>query len=205
MTHSFEALQAQVRTLPQPRLNEIVMQTNRYDEMRAWYAAVMGIDWAFENTPESPAEEKYQPGERQVRAVDVRASFGRIGALPGITFAFFELPWLERAQPHRARHQSHELYGSRPRHLGQTCRTPSRCGYPPAPCRKPRAGDELLLQRSGGKYRRVLLGELRHPEETLAFTKSEAFRNNPSGLELERDEFLARYHSGIPKKELLKI
>ncbi|CAN7645722.1 hypothetical protein LJR219_005090 [Phenylobacterium sp. LjRoot219] len=181
------------------------MQTNRYDEMRAWYAAVMGIDWAFENTPESPAEEKYQPGERQVRAVDVRASFGRIGAPPGITFAFFELPWL-REPSHIEPGINHtnfmeadlDTLVKRVELLRDADIHPHRvANHGPVM--------SFYYKDPEGNIVEFCSANFDTPEETLAFTKSEAFRNNPSGLELERDEFLARYHSGIPKKELLKI
>src|SRR5690606_38360083 len=43
------------------------------------------------------------------------------------------------------------------------------------------------------------------PEAFKAFAASEAFQKNPSGIELDRDDFLARYHSGVPRAELLKI
>jgi hypothetical protein len=42
-------------------------------------------------------------------------------------------------------------------------------------------------------------------EETSAFTRSERFRSNPSGLELERDAFLARWRGGESRETLLAI
>ena len=38
-----------------------------------------------------------------------------------------------------------------------------------------------------------------------AFVQSDAFRANPSGIDLDRDEFIARYRAGTPVTELLAI
>ena len=41
--------------------------------------------------------------------------------------------------------------------------------------------------------------------EMMSFVQSEKFRKNPSGIELDRDEFLSRYYKGEPHAELLSI
>lgn len=205
MTQSIKALHEQVRTLPQLHINEIVMQTNRYDAMRAWYEAVLGVIWTMDSCPTTPATDKYKPGERQVRAVDVRASFGRIGTTPGMTFALFELPWL-RPSGHMEPGINHTNFreadldtqikrvellrdaGIHPHRVANHGPVMSFYFYDP---------DENIVEFCSMNFDT--------PEEMGAFVQSEAFKNNPSGVELERDSFLERYHSGIPKQELLKI
>jgi catechol 2,3-dioxygenase-like lactoylglutathione lyase family enzyme len=205
MTQSLENLQTQVSTLAPLHLNEIVMQTNRYEAMRAWYAAALGVVWTMDNRPTTSPTEKYKPGERQVRAVDVRASFGRLGVTPSITFALFELPWL-RPSAHMEPGINHTNFreadletlvkrveflrdaGIHPHRVANHGPVMSFYFYDP---------DENIVEFCSMNFDT--------PEEMMTFVKSEAFQKNPSGVELERDSFLERYHSGIPKKELLKI
>lgn len=205
MTQSLDTLEKQVRSLAPLHLNEIVMQTNRFDAMRAWYAAVLGVEWTMDSRPSTPPTEKYTPGERQVRAVDVRSSFGRIGTTPSITFALFELPWL-RPSGHMEPGINHTNFreadldtlvkrveylrdaGIHPHRVANHGPVMSFYYYDP---------DENIVEFCSMNFDT--------PEEMAAFVRSEAFQKNPSGLELERDPFLERYHSGIPKEELLKI
>lgn len=206
MTESIETLQTNVRTLAPLHLNEIVMQTNRYDAMRAWYAAALGVEWSMDNRPSTPASEKYQPGERQVRAVDVRASFGRIGTAPSsITFALFELPWLRTSSNMEPginhtnfREADLDTLVKRVEFLRDAGIDPHRVSnHGPVMSFYFKDPDENIVEFCSMNFDT--------PEEMAVFVKSEAFQKNPSGIELKRDEFLARYHSGIPKKELLKI
>jgi hypothetical protein len=53
-----------------------------------------------------------------------------------------------------------------------------------------RTGHELLLQRSKRERCLVLLHELRHSRRDGRIHESETFGKNPSGVELDRDEFL---------------
>jgi len=205
MTNPIEDLHAQVRTLAPLQLNEIVLQTSRYEELRVWYPAVLGVDWHFENRPATPATGKYTPGEKQVRAADVRASFGRIGAPPGITFALFELPWLKppgHVEPGLNHMQFREADLDT---LVKRVEFLRDAGIHPHRTSNHGPVMSFYFKDPDGNIVEFCSRNFDTPEEMSAFTKSEAFRNNPSGIELERDEFLARYHSGIPKKELLKI
>lgn len=205
MTQATETLGDKIRALAPLRLNEIVMQTNRFDEMRDWYAEVLGIDWPFENQPKEPAETKYQPGERQVKAVDVRSTFGRIGGRDGVVFALFELPWL-RDPGHMEPGINHtnfmeanlDTLVKRVELLRDAGIHPHRVSnHGPVMSFYFRDPDQNIVEFCSSNFET--------PEEFAAFAQSEAFKNNPSGVEMERDEFLLRYHSGMPKEELLKI
>nr|WP_087575661.1 VOC family protein [Sphingomonas sp. CDS-1] len=205
MTETQDALRTGIRTLAPLRLNEIVMQTNRFEEMRDWYAAVLGIEWPFENQPKEPATTKYAPGERQVRAVDVRSTFGRIGGPQGVVFALFELPWLKPSS-HVEPGINHtnfmeadlDTLVKRVELLRDAGIHPHRVSnHGPVMSFYYRDPDENIVEFCSANFDT--------PEKFVAFTQSEAFRNNPSGIEMERDDFLARYHSGMPREELLKI
>ncbi len=205
MTEALETLRDQIRQLAPLRLNEIVMQTNRFEAMRDWYAAVLAIEWPFENRPDPSASEKYTPGEKQVRAVDVRSTFGRIGGPQGVVFALFELPWL-REPGHVEPGINHtnfmeadlDTLVKRVELLRDAGIHPHRVSnHGPVMSFYYKDPDENIVEFCSANFDT--------PEEMAAFAQSEAFRKNPSGLEMERDDFLARYHSGMPREELLKI
>jgi hypothetical protein len=42
-------------------------------------------------------------------------------------------------------------------------------------------------------------------EAFLGYFQSEAYRNNPSGIELDYKEFVARFDSGVSVEELIRI
>src|SRR5579862_8712689 len=100
VTDALGRLREATAALPSTWVSEVVLQTNRYDEMKAWYEAVLGGRWNFENLPKQPIEKSsHEDGNKQVRAVDVRACFMRLDPeFPyGATFAIFELDWLRLA------------------------------------------------------------------------------------------------------------
>jgi hypothetical protein len=41
--------------------------------------------------------------------------------------------------------------------------------------------------------------------EYVAFVNSEAFKKNIAGIEIEAAEFIAKYRSGVPQAELVRI
>ena len=41
--------------------------------------------------------------------------------------------------------------------------------------------------------------------EYLAYLASDTYRANPSGLEIDADEYVARYRRGVPQAELVRI
>jgi hypothetical protein len=42
-------------------------------------------------------------------------------------------------------------------------------------------------------------------ESFFGYFKSPAFKANPSGIDIDRDEFIARFDGGIPVNELIRI
>jgi len=173
--------------------------------MRLWYPAVIGCPWSFENRPTRSAAEIYKPGEKQVRAADVRASFMRLGAPDGVTLALFELPWLQA--PHHVEPGLNHLQFSEQDLdvLVRRVELMRDAGIHPHRTSNHGPVMSFYFRDPDGNILEFCSKNFDTAEETLAFVQSEQFRNNPSGLELDRDEFLARYHSGIPRAELLKI
>ena len=62
---------------------------------------------------------------------------------------------------------------------------------------------QLAPQVLGAVVRRY--GNFDTAEERVAFTASPAFKANPSGISLDRDEFITRYRAGVSKADLLAL
>lgn len=59
---------------PHLRIGEVVLRTGRYDEMRAWYHALLDLDPYYENLPEGRSE----TAPDQAWATQVRLAFFRL-------------------------------------------------------------------------------------------------------------------------------
>jgi hypothetical protein len=205
-TKTFDELKQATAALPATWISEVVLQTSQYDLMKDWYEAVLGTPWHFENRPARPAAFK-EEGDKQVRAADVRACFMRLDTqFPyGITFAIFELPWVGTS-PAKDPGLNHMQFKNRDlATLVSRLEMMRDAGIHPQ--RSANHGPSLSFYFKDPDLNVVELciNTFDTAHEAAAFVRSEKFRNNPSGLELDRDEFIARYHSGIPKDQLLSI
>jgi catechol-2,3-dioxygenase len=205
MSTAIEKLGDQARSLPPLQITEVVLQTSHYEEMRAWYPAVLGITWGYENTPKTSASEKYKPGDKQVRASDVRASFTRVGGAGGVTLALFELPWL--SEPNHKEPGLNHLQFTEKDLDALMARIELLRDAGVHPHRSSNHGPVLsfYFKDPDGNIVEFCSRNFETAQEMQTFVASEAFRNNPSGIEIERDEFLERYRRGVPPKELLQI
>lgn len=190
-------------------VSEVVLQTNQFDRMKLWYAAVLGADWSFENKPDPSVAvaNHHGDGGKQVHAKDVRAVFMRmkLPAPHSLTFAIFELTHLTHAPSTdpglnhmQFKHAELAELVKRIEALHDANIHPHRsANHGPITSFYYRDPDENIVE--------FCLDNFDTPAEMMAFTRSEAFQRNPSGIDLDRDEFLKRFHAGTPKKELLAI
>lgn len=202
-------LKARTQKIAPTWISEIVLQTNQFDLMKLWYEAALGSDWAFENKPDPnvAVENHHGDGGKQVHAKDVRAVFMRMASSPAhaMTFAIFELTHLAHTPDKdpglnhmQFKHGDLAALVQRIEALRDAGIHPHRsANHGPITSFYFRDPDENIVE--------FCLDNFATPAEMIAFTRSEAFRKNPSGIDLDRDEFLARFHSGVPKEELLAI
>ena len=203
------ALKEQTAALKKPWVSEIVLQTNQYDLMKLWYESVLGIDWFMENIPNADVhvENHHGDGGKQVHAKDVRACFARLDMAPpfSTTLALYEHTWLDRTPSSdpglnhmQLKHDDIETLIRRVELLRDTGIHPHRsANHGPITSFYYRDPDENIIE--------LCLNNFATPQEMAAFVRSERFQANPSGIDLDRDEFVARYRAGTPLDELLAI
>lgn len=206
---ALRSLKAGTAGLPAPWVSELVLQTNQYDLMKLFYEGLLGQDWFFENTPnpEVLVKNHHGDGGKQVHAKDVRAAFMRLPVVPpyGLTLAIFELTHLNPA-PHldpglnhmQFKHADLKALVARIELLRDANIHPHRSSnHGPVTSFYYRDPDENIVE--------LCIDNFATQEELTAFIRSDAFKANPSGIDLNRDEFLSRYHGGVPAKELLSF
>jgi catechol 2,3-dioxygenase-like lactoylglutathione lyase family enzyme len=203
---SLKASSAQIRT---PWISEVVLQTNQYDLMKSWYEAVLGCDWGVENCPDPsrPRPQRDATATKQVYASDVRACFMRL-PVPHpytMTFALFEVTTLETRPSTdpglnhiQLKHADLQDLISRLEALRDHGLTPHRsANHGPSTSFYFVDPDQNVVE--------LCIDNFDTPGEKIEFINSNAFKQNPSGIQIEFAEFISRYRAGISKQELLAI
>lgn len=193
---------------PAPRISEVVLQTARFAAMRAWYSAVLGLPWHLDNAREPATERaRYADSPKQVRASDVRSCFMFLdrSQAHGQVLALFELPELAEG-PSRDPGLNHLQF----RHAGVPAlieRVELLLAHGIEPHRASNHGPITSFYFTDPDLNVVELcsNNFDSAEKMQAFIASDAFRNNPSGIELDARAFIGRFRAGEPLERLLAI
>lgn len=201
-------LATRTAALSPPRISELVLQTAQFDPMRAWYRAVLGLEWSINNEGSLPGvRARFKDSPKQVRASDVRSCFMFLdrSMAQGQVLALFELPEL----------------GAGPLHDPGLNHVQFRHAEVPALFDRV----ELLLAHGIEAHRAANHGPMTSfyfcdpdknvvelcannfdtPERMFGFINSDAFKRNPSGIEIDVRAFIARYRGGEPLEQLLRL
>lgn len=201
-------LAARTAPLSPPRISELVLQTAQFDLMRSWFRAVLGLEWSIDNQGSLPGRRaQFKDSPKQVRASDVRSCFMFLdrSMTQGQVLALFELPELG-VGPSRDPGLNHVQF---------------RDTNVPALFDRV----ELLLEHGIEAHRAANHGPMTSfyfcdpdknvvelcannfdsPERMFSFINSDAFKRNPSGVEIDVRAFIARYRSGEPLEQLLRL
>lgn len=211
-TPDLAALAARTRSLPSLRIAEVVLQTGRIDELKPWYVAVLGRPWSVENepAPASAIANQHGDGGKQVHASRVRSCFmildAEQAAVPyGQLFALFGLPGIGSApgKDPGLNHMQFKHAGlaeliERVEILREAGIVPHRsANHGPVTSFYYRDPDQNVVELCCNNFESL--------DDFVAYLDSEAFKRNPSGIDLVLEDFLARFHRGEPKAELLRI
>lgn len=190
--------------LKAPRISEIVLKTMQYEAMKAWYSGVFGLAPFYENIPQTQARPKAGQMER---ATDTRLCFIRlhydhpyaqvvaIFEIPGTRTAPSGDPGLHHMQFRNATMDDLFLRYDRLKAMGILPHRTANHG--PGTSFYYRDPDQNIVELSANNFDTV--------EEYLGYFKTESYQRNPSGIEIDADAYIARYRSGVPLAELIKI
>jgi catechol 2,3-dioxygenase-like lactoylglutathione lyase family enzyme len=188
------------------QMGELVLKTGRFEEMRDWYSRMLGHGPFFERTPDPDAPSR--PAGMPERAVDVRLAFFRVHEGPhphNQVLGLFGLTSLAGAQP----------AGPGLHHFQFGCDTLDDLfaqyahmkSFGAVPHRTANHGQatSFYFRDPDGNIIEFTTSNFPTLDEELAFMNSPAFAANPSGLELDAEEFAARYYAGEPRESLLSL
>ena len=180
-----DALNA-TRDLPPVRLSEIVLRTARFAALNDWYQAVLGIDPYLLNERFSFRRLHTDYPYTQVLAIFNRPDLGdNEGKTAGLDHI-------------QLRHASLGAMFDRYERLKAIGIVPDRSmNHGPGTSFYYRDPDGNAVELSGPNFDTE--------EEYLAYFDSEAYRKNISGIAVDPDAFVARYRSGVPQPELVRV
>lgn len=188
------------------KISETILKTGRLEEMKSWYRTVLGVDPFFEHAPEPET----RPGDYggQTRASDLRMCFFRLSeAYPFVqTIGLFEEPGTAKEVARTSPGLHHmqlmtadldELIGKYEA-LGESGLRPHRsANHGPMTSFYYRDPDGNNVELTAQNFPTL--------EAMAQFMRSDAFKANPSGVELDPVAFVARYRSGVPAAELTRL
>lgn len=188
------------------QMGELVLKTGRFKAMHAWYTHMLGHGPFFERTPDPDSPRR--PAGMPERAVDVRLAFflvhenehphhqviGLFGmdslvdaeaSGPGLHHFQFGTESLDSLFAQYERMKAFGVHPHRTANHGQAT--------------------SFYFRDPDGNVIEFTTSNFPTMAEELAFMASPAFAANPSGLELNPEEFAARYHAGEPRESLLSL
>ncbi len=204
---AIERLKPQTARLPSIRCSEIVLQTAKYQQMCDWYQAVLGLPWAVSNESPQYSGTSYPGSPKQVRASDVRASFMFLDPdiHTGQTLGIFEVPGVSSSLSGDPG-LNHFQFKHRDIHA-LMARIELLLAAGIKPHRAANHGPITSFYFCDPDLNVVELAVNNFPDREAfnAFVRSEQFRRNPSGVEIEPDDFIRRYKSGESTDQLLGL
>jgi catechol 2,3-dioxygenase-like lactoylglutathione lyase family enzyme len=200
MPTDLAALHGQTASLPSLRISEIVLQTARYAEMKAWYQAVLGTRPFLERVPEAPVA-------GSSRASDITLCFMRVHAdFPwGQILAIFGMADLSPPTD-RAPGLNHMQFrhGSLP-DLFDRYEILRAAGIRPERCANHGPGTSFYYRDPDQNRVELNASNFTTEADYTAFLRSPAFRANPSGVDVDGDAFVARFRAGVPQAQLILL
>jgi catechol-2,3-dioxygenase len=179
-----EMLVQATRDLPELRITEVVLQTARWQEMKDWYSAFLGVEPFFET--ETLCFRRVNSAHNQLFVlVHFPALQDRPDAVTGLNHAQFKCNTLGEALDRYERLKAVGVAPERSMNHG-----PGTSFYYRDP-------DGNTMEISGPNFDTET--------EARTYIQSDAFQRNPRGVAIDPDDFVAKFRQGIPQAELVRI
>ena len=178
--------------MPPSKLAHIVFQTNRLNEMSAWYCLVLGGHVIYENPHLSFVT--YDEEHHRVAFID----FGPLA--PRDPAAGAELMVKATDQP--GLHHVAFTFGAMEEFLDNYGRLKAE-GIRPFFCVNHGPTTSMYYRDPDGNRIELQIDNFATAEEGQAWMHSEAFDRNPIGVEFDPDELVKRFHEGVPMAQLV--
>lgn len=205
MTTTEAAISAETKPVPL-QMGELVLKTGRFEAMCAWYSHLLGHGAFYERTP--PADAPPRPAGMPERAVDVRLAFFQIHPADhphNQVLGLFGMDSLIGAEPVGPGLHHFQFGAASLDDLFTQYTHMLSIGAKPHRTANHGQATSFYYRDPDGNIIEFTTSNFATREGELGFMASPAFAANPSGLELNAEEFAARYHSGESRESLLSL
>ena len=187
------------------RISEIVLKTSRYDLLRAWYQGVLGVKPFYEFVPKPVAAGLHQA--EQERASQFRLSFFRLHYEHPYAqmLALFDIDGLRDGPTGDPGMHHMQLRNVDMNELFTRYERLKAVGYKPHRTANHGPGTSFYYRDPDGNVVELSANNFSTSEEYMAYFSSDSYRVNPSGIDIDADAYVARYRSGVPLEELVRI
>jgi catechol 2,3-dioxygenase-like lactoylglutathione lyase family enzyme len=172
------------RDLPELRITEVVLQTARWQEMKDWYSAFLGVEPYLETET---------------------LCFRRVSQAHNQLFVLFHFPDLQE-RPEAVTGLNHVQFKTNT--LAEALDRYERLkavGIVPDRSMNHGPGTSFYYRDPDGNTMEIAGPNFATEAESRAYVQSDAFRRNPRGMAIAPDEFVAKFRSGMPQEELVRI
>ena len=188
------------------KISETILKTGQLDVMKPWYRTVLGVDPFFEHDPPRDASVGNFGG--QTRASDLRMCFFRLSEAYPYTqvIGIFEESGVSGAASKTAPglHHMQLMAENLPDLIGQY-QALRAMGMHPHRSANHGPMTSFYYRDPDGNNVELTAQNFATFELMAAFMRSPEFKANPSGIELDAEAFVARFRSGVPVEELVRI
>ena len=188
------------------KISETILRTGQLDAMKAWYRKVLEVDPFFEHDP--PKGSRAGDFGGQTRATDLSMCFFRLSEEYPWTqvIGIFEEPGVSGQVPKSSPGLHHmQLMMADVATLIGKYEEMAKLGF--RPHRSANHGPMTSFYYRDPDGNNVELTAQNFPtfDAMAAFMRSPEFKANPSGIELDPEAFVARFRSGVPVADLVRI
>ena len=188
------------------KISETILKTGQLDVMKPWYRTVLEVAPFFEHAPPKGASLGNFGG--QTRATDLRMCFFRLSDEYPYTqvIGIFEEPGVSGTVPKSSPGLHHmqlmmddlgTLVGKYEQLRAAGMRPHRSANHGPMTSFYYRDPDGNNVELTAQNFPTF--------EAMAAFMQSAAFKANPSGVELDPEDFVAKFRSGVPAAQLTHI
>lgn len=188
------------------KISETILKTGQMAAMKPWYTTVLGVSPFFEHAPDGGAK----PGDfgGQTRASDLHMCFFRLSASYPYTqvIGLFEEPGTGDAVPKGSPGLHHmQLMSENLAELVAKYDALAEVGMRPHRTSNHGPFTSFYYRDPDGNNVELTTQNFPTFQAMTDFMKSDAFKANPSGVELDPEAFVGRFKSGERVEDLVRI
>ncbi len=179
------------------RFSEVVLQTSQYETLKAWYVRMLETQPMFESEPTAT------PGPSGATRICFIRPYTDFPFTE--TLAIFEVPALKPSDGSMTGMNHFQMRFASVGDLFDRYEALKLHGIVPARCSNHGPATSFYYRDPDGNRLELSAMNYATEAEMRAFMASEAFRKNPSGIDVDPDEYVGRFRRGVPIEELRRI